>query len=285
VRTRLLLCRLCGTRGCTPSIRDAAHWTNSTNATDATWYRGFFDRLGIRTRITETGGAGKALANLKQELSEGRPAIVWCSRLALPFFDSTSDACGLWMHSFVVNAINEATAVAYGGDCAATKVSLTLEELAAARAGICSHKQRTLTFDAPKSVSKKTLRQAVRDGLGACLGELSKPKMKTFSFDGFELWAKMLTNDKNQNGWRKVFARQLLYCALRDVFDSIETSGNGGGLFRRLFADFLDEVAPITKRPALAEVAGRYRDLADGWTALADLALFPKQLQQVVQRN
>src|SRR5207302_5125030 len=29
-------------------------------ATDAVWYKGFFDRLGIATRITETAGHGKA---------------------------------------------------------------------------------------------------------------------------------------------------------------------------------------------------------------------------------
>src|SRR5262249_20343307 len=37
-------------------------------ATDATWYQGFFDRLGAVSRITETTGTVKAHQNLLAEL-------------------------------------------------------------------------------------------------------------------------------------------------------------------------------------------------------------------------
>jgi hypothetical protein len=40
-----------------------------------------------------------------------------------------------------------------------------------------------------------------------------------------------------------------------------------------MYADFLAEAAVIAKRKALAELAGRYRDLASQWTALAELML------------
>src|SRR5262245_28301325 len=47
-------------------------------ATDASWYQGFFNRIGAKTRITETTGTGKAYQNLVAELQAGRPTVVWC---------------------------------------------------------------------------------------------------------------------------------------------------------------------------------------------------------------
>src|SRR5688572_26966595 len=54
-------------------------------ATDASWYQRAFELLGLRSRVTETGGQGKALQNLLAELTDGRPAIVWCDRASLPY--------------------------------------------------------------------------------------------------------------------------------------------------------------------------------------------------------
>jgi hypothetical protein len=68
-------------------------------ATDATWYQGFFDRIGAATRITETGGKGKAYQNLVSELEGGRPVVVWCSRARLPFLNGPAASCDLWVNN------------------------------------------------------------------------------------------------------------------------------------------------------------------------------------------
>lgn len=252
-------------------------------ATNAVWYQGFFDRIGAVSRITETSGKGKAYQSLLAELNEGRPVVVWCSRARLPFLGKPVESCDLWGHTFVVHAIDEAKGVAYGADRAATKVTLALEELAEARDSICSHKNRTLTFQAPKTVAINTLQSAVRAGLKACVQELLDGKIKTFSLPGLEIWSKMICNDSNKDGWGAVFSKHgLLYCALRDVFESIETGGTGGGLYRNLFADFLAEAADITGEAEFNAVSGVYRGLAARWTELAEEALpdSEKQLRQ-----
>jgi len=242
-------------------------------ATDATWYQGFFDRIGATTRITETSGKGKAYQNLVAELEAGRPVVVWCSRDRLPFLAGPATACDLSMHSFVVYGIDEQTGLAYGADRAPGHVTLSLDDLAEARSGICSHKNRTLTFERPRELTTAVLEAAVRDGVRACAGELIDGKMKTFSLPGLEIWARMICNEKNRDGWLVVFRDGLLFCALRSAFDSIETAGTGGGLYRGLYADFLEEAARITGNEALAELAPRYRELGRQWTALADAAL------------
>lgn len=229
-------------------------------ATDATWYQGFFDRIGATTRVTETSGKGKAYQNLVAELEAGRPIVVWCSRGRLPFLDGLATACDLWMHSFVVYGIDEQAGLAYGADRAPTRVTLSLDDLAEARNGICSHKNRTLTFDPPRELTPAALEAAVRDGIRACAGELLQGKIKTFSLPGLEIWAKRVCNEKNQDGWRVVFRDGLLFYALRDVFDSIETAGTGGGLYR-LFeeqgAAAADPIAEVVT--SLRAIAGEAR--------------------------
>ena len=55
------------------------------------------------------------------------------------------------------------------------------------------------------------------------------------------------------------------------LHDWVET-GTGGGFFRALYAEFLEEAAGPLGRPELAGLAGDYRDLAAAWTALARTA-------------
>jgi hypothetical protein len=240
--------------------------------TGAGWYQDFFDRVGISTRITETTAVKKAYQNLTAELEAGRPTVVWCSRAHLPFLGSV-EPIALWMHSFIVYAADEDRGIAYGSDIAPTRVSLTLDELAAARNGVCSHKNRTLTIDPPKAISADVLRSGLRAGLQAGAKEMLDGKMQTFSLPGLEIWAKMVTNGKSKDGWGKVFAGGLIASALKDVYNSIVTGGTGGDLFRSLFADSLDEAAALLGNPGFAELAQTYRRLGKQWAELAETAL------------
>ncbi len=243
-------------------------------ATSGVWYQNACERLGIKTRITETAAPKKAYQNLVDELAAGRPAAVWCAGSLLPFMHGIETSCGLWMHSFVVYGIDADQGIASGADRAPMPLMISLADLAAARAGVCSHKNRTLTIDPPtKPLTAATLKAAIQSGIRACADELIKGRMKTFSLPGWEILAKMIANDSSKDGWLKVFQNGVLYYALRDLFDSIETCGNGGGLYRNLFADFLAEAAEICKRPSLKVLSDDYRHLATGWTALATAAL------------
>jgi hypothetical protein len=242
-------------------------------ATGAAWYRGFFDRIGAKVRITETAAEGKAYRNLLAELDAGRPTVVWCGRSALPFLGKPMDSANCFMHSFVVFGVDETKEIAYGADRAAGPVTLGLEELAEARRAVCSHRNRTLTLDPPPRLTRSTVKSAMLAGLQACADELLRGKMKTFSLPGLEIWARMIANASNKDGWLEVFREHLMFAALRDVFDSIETVGTGGGLYRPMFAEFLEEAAAVTGRKALGELAETYRELGGQWSALADAAM------------
>lgn len=237
------------------------------------WQQGFFDRLGIQTRVTETAAPGKAFKNLTDELADGRPVIVWCAKGQLPFLGNAKVTCNLSMHSFIVFGVDEARQLALGSDRHPTVVTLPLADLAEARAGVCSHQHRTMTITPTAKLTEAALKSAIVAGLRACATGLLAGKMQTFSLPGLELFAKMLVNRTNQNGWLKVFARRFLAAALQDVFASIETESTGGGWFRPMFAEGLDEAALLLKNESLAALAAEYRDLGRQWTALAEATL------------
>jgi len=242
-------------------------------ATDAVWYQGFFDRLGIPTRITETSATGKALQNIKAELAEGRPTVVWCGRGQLPYLGGSIDSCDMGMYTFIVHGLDEEKNLAQVADRAPDSLTLSLDQLTEARNQVCSHKNRTLTFDPAARVSLPALKQALPTAIRLTAQGLLAGQIKTFSLAGLETWAKMIVNRSNKDGWLKVFQGRLLSQALRDVYESIQTSGDSGGLHRGLYADFLDEAAALLANPCLAEVAATYRALAEQWAALAEAGL------------
>jgi Domain of unknown function (DUF4872)/Butirosin biosynthesis protein H, N-terminal len=242
-------------------------------ATDDSWYQGFCGRIGATTRVTESTSLPKAYRNLVAALETGRPAVVWCARARLPFLGDLVET-DLWMHSFLIYSIDEAKGVALASDRAKGPVSLSLDALAQARNGVCSHKNRTLTIEPPASLTKERLATAVVEGIRVCAEGMLTPYIKTFGLPGLETWAKMIANEKSKDGWPNVYSDAMMACALRDVFETIETSCSGaGGLLRDFYADFLDEAGKISNRPKLTELAARYRTLAVQWTELAEAAL------------
>ena len=102
---------------------------------------------------------------------------------------------------------------------------------------------------------------------------LEKPKIKTYSFDEWPRWSKLMTAQQNKKGWPVVFPGGRLFRALRDVLCSIETVGTGGGLFRPLYSRFMHEASFITALRGFSSVASSYRSLGEGWGALAEFCL------------
>jgi hypothetical protein len=81
------------------------------------------------------------------------------------------------------------------------------------------------------------------------------------------------TAPRDPKGWPRLLAapgRQLQL--LTWLYDWVETAGTGGGFFRSMYAEFLEEAAGPLGRPGLTTLAGSYRELATAWTTLAETA-------------
>ncbi|MBX3413875.1 MAG: DUF4872 domain-containing protein [Pirellulales bacterium] len=239
-------------------------------ATGADFCRGALERLGAKVTIQETGGAATGFKQLVEGLAHGQPVLVYCAPLA----DTHLGWAGTYgMYVTLVERIDLHNDVAYVGDCAPDTFAIPLDELAQFRSRVNSHKFRSLRIDAPSKLSESTLKTALISGIRACADDFARPTLQTYGLPGLTEWAKVITNTKSQRGWPRMYKGGLIYLALRDMFDSIETAGTGGGLYRTLYADFLDEAADQARRPAWRSCAEHYRELANRWTELAEAAL------------
>ena len=58
---------------------------------------------------------------------------------------------------------------------------------------------------------------------------------------------------------------------MHQIGTSMEHGGTGGGFFRRLWAEYLEEGAAVTGNGELSKLAARYSEIAERWTEVADL--------------
>jgi hypothetical protein len=164
------------------------------------------------------------------------------------------------------------TPTACGSTTATSRRSRWRERLDAARARIGSYKHRLVVIE-PAEVSEETLRAAARAGLADAAEHLAA-RSDSFGLPAWRKWARMLTDTHAAKAWPNVFADERgLTGALLSAYEGVEPVGAYGGHLRALHAGFLDEAAALLEAPRLAQAAAAYRELAERWHALAELAL------------
>lgn len=223
------------------------------------------DRLNAPVEILETGGAKAAAANLEAALAQGYPVPTWADKASLPYQHLPERLKGYGVHVITVHELRADTAVV--GDLSDYMREIPLGDLAAARSRIGSDKQRVLRITAPKVID---LPAAIRAGVADCVEHLSSPS-ESFSLPVLVKWAKLLTDKRNKKGWHTVFAARVgLFDTLSSVYEAVCLDSTEGAGLRDLYADFLDEAAPVLPT---AEASAAYRQAAASWRAFAVSAL------------
>jgi len=241
-------------------------WQNRWQYTTQ-FYENLCKRINVKPTFHETGSQKAAATQLEDALKAGHAAVAWVDQAQMPYLQLPKSLEGHIGHLVAIYGIEDGDALA--DDLAAKPFRIPQEIMASARARIGSYKNRLLLVSGDGT---DDLPGAIMAGIQDEIDHLSRDS-DSFSLPTFQKWGKMMTHPKNAKGWPVVFAdRRGLYGALKSVYEGIELVSTGGGM-RGLYADFLDEAAPIVNLPALGEVAGQYRALAEQWRALAELAL------------
>lgn len=226
-------------------------------------------RLEVETAIRETGSRALAKKELQSVVDGGVPAIAWVDRAHMPYLEMPEVMKGHIGHLVVVCGIDDQHVMI--DDLAAVPFRVALDTFADARARIGSYKHRLLL--AEPSDESIELPDVIMAGLRICVRHLSEPS-ESFSLPAIRKWARTMTDAKHAKGWPTVFSDgRGLYGTLLSLYEGIELANNAPGALRGLYADFLDEAVPIVGLPELSDVAGRYRELAGSWSALAEAAL------------
>jgi hypothetical protein len=198
-------------------------------------------RLGVGFQTRKTKGAATAERQLRAALDQGRPGIVTVD--AARFGDRSIPD---WLSGMLPQDV--LVEPGDGGDprvwdLAPAPVPVTWAELAEARAGIAVTWRGML-----------------------------EPPMRNFGVPGLAKWADLLTAPRDPKGWPRLLEPPDRQVQLLTWLDDWVETGTGGGFFRTMYAEFLEEAAGLLEQPELARLAGDYRELAAAWSALAGLA-------------
>jgi hypothetical protein len=243
---------------------------------DAAYLSDTLDLFGIQPVIQETAVAKAAEQQLRDTLERYGPCIAWVDLAELPHRAMPSEWSGSGYHVVTIYRVNDSDGTAELGDLTDEPISISLSDLARARARIKKQRHRLLAL--PQAGNAPDLATLVRSGLQRCHQELLHPSLpgarNNARLDALRIWAERMHGAKDQERWERVFRPgPNLWRGLCSIYDFIEHYGSGGGLCRPLFADFLAEAAAALHKPALAALGERYARLGHEWSALANAAL------------
>lgn len=235
------------------------------------YYKNVCTRLGLTAKFSESTGAKGALDNLRKSLGAG-PVIAWCDFASLQYYSIPEFFRKGGYHTITVYSIDESAGTALIGDRAKPTITISLDDLAASRSAITSYKNRLLSIMPGKK--QIDLKKAATEGIRACHTELAKGRIANFRLDAFKNLGAAMSSPKSKDGWPKALPPgQALFGAQLGFYLFIERYGTGGGLYRAMYSEFLEEAADILSNKQLIAVAKEYRVLAKLWSSLAQAML------------
>lgn len=231
-------------------------------------------RLGVVQNVYQTTNPQKAEQNLLRELESGIPPLVWADVWSLPYSFPMDDIW--WMRPVLVYGYDLATQTVALADGAHVPLQVSTEQLAKARARVKKDKFRIITLEAP---DPSRLATAVQQGIWDCIKLFTEKPPKggknSFGFAAYKWLAEQLVNPKARMSWEKEFpAGASMYSGLTWLYTDLMLFTRDDRADRGLYADFLDEASLILNKPALRDVAQRFRDSARAWGELS-VALLP----------
>ena len=226
-------------------------------------------RLGIEATLFETSGHVTALRTLREALSKDGPRpLVWIDAQEIGYWHFPERLSGMGGYPVVVTA--ERDGRFFIDDRNSAPLSIDEETMRAARGRVTSYRNRLVTFETAAEIPTHIVAEAIEAGLEDQVRHLGSDS-DSFSLPAWRKWARMLTDTKHKKGWGNAFADQKgLFGVFLTIYESIESSGFGGGSLRGLYATFLDTAADLVDRPALRRVSDAYRDLDKQWVDLAE---------------
>jgi hypothetical protein len=216
-------------------------------------------RLGVPFQARRTTGPATAERQLRAALDQDRPVIATVDMARLAYRAVPDWLCGMTPQDVLVEAGDDGDPLLW--DLAPTPVPVTWAELAEARAGVRSAKHHLIVAEPP--AAPVDLAGAAVAGIADTWPGMLEPPMRNFGVPGLAKWAELLTAGRDPKGWpRMLDAPGRQFQLLTWLYDWVETAGTGGGFFRAMYAEFLEQAAGPLERPELAGLAGDYRELA-----------------------
>ena len=233
-------------------------------------------RLGAKVDLRDTDDPGAGWDWIRSELQQGRPVMVWADIAELPYLKVRLQ---MSRHDIVVIGYDDDTEVAFVVDNDRAEVQeVPYAALARARASrsfpVPTRHTTYLVKWPPKlpdlrRAAASALRASVKhmqsDGAAIIPGasQLPADALTSAGLAGVGVFADDVEH------WPDLMSEADLDLTLRSLTAFVEKAGTGGGLFRRLQAQFCFDVARLTESEELARAGRAILRCANEWSALA----------------
>jgi hypothetical protein len=251
------------------------------------WVPAALDRLGCPYRISHSTSTPVALGALRRELDAGNPVLCTIAR--------SYAASGIDADPYQVVVAGWDGATLYLDDVAVAPRAI--DEAAFGAAWSAHRKGRyerlTVTGGPSGALPSGALPDAIRAAVATTVAHLTGPVLgnafdANFGFSGMARLAGQLRDRRTKSGWLRRFGTpESLGIGLARLAECLEVTYTAPAATRALYADFLDEAAPLVDDKRLAEAATLFRASGALWSRVASRALaeLPAEYVEATERR
>ncbi len=222
-------------------------------------------RTGVRIERHSTGSERKAQAALVAQLEAGEPVMLQVDMGFLPYFDNLPEGFHFGYHVIVAAGYDASTGQVLIADRDPAMHAVSLEDLARARGSTYRpfpprNTWYTFDFAEMRSPHPEEVHRALSE---VCQGMLGAP-IANLGVRGIHKAANEVRK------WPTRMDGPSLRQACLSAFLFIDAAGGtGGGLFRLMYARFLNEAAGLLSAPALDEAGSALLSAGADWQEVA----------------
>jgi hypothetical protein len=234
------------------------------------WLPAVLGRLGAAHTEEHSTSARPALAALHRALDAGRPVYCTVDMTALPWH-AGQPAYSETPYPVVVAGRHDGAL--YLEDSSVGPLAMPEADFAAAWSRHKKGRHHRIVLG--PAAAPVDLRPAVRDAIATTVAHLTGPVLgnsfdSNFGFSGMAKLAAQLRDTRTKAGWARRFGSPVnFFHGVRRLYECLELQFTAPGATRPLYADFLDEVAPVLGAPALADASALLRESGAAWSRLA----------------
>ncbi len=220
--------------------------------------------LGVALKICTSTSPRRAYRVMKETLAGGRPLMIRADVYYLKYRRSAHH-CGA--HNIVVAGLDEERDVAFVADRIADGlIELPISELIEARDS--RHRpfpprNTWFEFDVPGEMALDG--RKVMEAVGMNAVEMLNSGVRSVGIGGIYYFASCL------HRWKADMSPRELEVSCNAAYASIQASGTGGGLYRHMYAEFLEYARGITGIAELEDIAGGYHRAGRMWAEAAKI--------------
>jgi hypothetical protein len=238
--------------------------------------------LGININMQKTSSSKKAYDELKKLISQDIPVVIYVDMAFLKYLGLPKDA-HFGGHTIVVFGIDEEKQIAYISDRDGRDFKVTnsktaeppadyhlvpLRDLEIARGSEYkpySPENKWVTFDFTniREIDRKLIYRAIMSNMNQILN----PPIKNLGIKGVKLFSEKIS------GWAEFDDDKLKWSTINAYVMINQIGGNGGGIFRRMYGNFLKQSAEIINAQSLNKCGESFIQLSYEWDEIGNLFL------------